>query len=231
MAADRIQTRLLGDPDVAFDTNVVAGNLLIVWAMSPTPVGTITITDSQGNTYSYAGVTLSDGAGGAGCRIGYTIAGSSAANTVSVVTGSEVADVVVIEVSGVTTTGVQYAAAASAGAGSANPNSGTITPSGAGYSVGFITNDTGTITMDGPLTEVGAGLSNWARQEYADVDGDNSSAFAASATASSRNWVAMAIHFQNTGGAGTTMTPDRGALTLTGATPGLGFTINMPDEL
>jgi hypothetical protein len=31
--------------------------------------------------------------------------------------------------------------------------------------------------------------------------------------------------------AGTTMTPAQGPLTLTGATPGLGFTINMPDEL
>jgi hypothetical protein len=49
-------------------------------------------------------------------------------------------------------------------------------------------------------------------------------------TAITVDWVAAGINI-NQASAGTTMTPAQGPLTLTGTGLGLGFTINMPDEL
>jgi hypothetical protein len=132
----------------------------------------------------------------------YTFFPSSGANTVTLDVGAEVVDTVLLEITGMAaaTAPEGYVAVASGVGGSANPSSGNVTPSGPGVSVGFIINDVGNITFNSPLVERFA-ISNFDRSESADVAG-NSSVFAASATATSRNWIAAAFHVLDAGGGG-----------------------------
>jgi hypothetical protein len=189
---------------LAFGSNVVAGNLIVVYVLDPADAGTITMSaDSQGNSsYTAFGAVVSAGAGAAmTARAFYTTALSSAALTVNCVTSTEVADIVVVEFSS-DTTFHGYAAAASAGAGSANPSSGTVTVSTSGQSFGMLWNDTGNINFNTPInTEPAAGsFTNYARHDFGYASTANASSFAANATASSRNWIAMGMHFVAGGG-------------------------------
>jgi hypothetical protein len=212
---------------LAFTSNVTAGNIIIAMVMSPLAGDTITVADSQANSYTQAGAAASSATGDICCKVFYATAGSTGACTVTATTGVEVADGCVAEVSGTSLTADGFSATGSAGAGSANPNSGTVTPTGSGYSWGYIANDLGNLTFNSPLTDREA-LSNFGRTEFGD-NAANASGFSANATLSSSNWVAVAGHLKE-GSAGTTMQPAQGAAALTGTSLRMGFTINMPDE-
>jgi hypothetical protein len=185
-------------------SGVTSGNMGILLCQAPQTSGNFTVTsDTRGSTWTALGAAVTASSGGPlQFRGFYTFFPSSGANTVTLDVGAEVVDTIFLEITGMAaaTAPQGYVAVASGVGGSANPSSGNVTPSGAGLSIGWIVNDVGNLTFTSPLIDRYA-ISNFDRSESADV-ASNSSVFAASATATSRNWVAAAFHVLDAGAGG-----------------------------
>lgn len=80
-----------GAINVSFGSNTVAGNLIVVATGVGSSTETVTITDSQGNSYSQANISTQASIPYRIC-VYYAIAGSSAANTVTMTPGANVAN-------------------------------------------------------------------------------------------------------------------------------------------
>jgi len=104
---------------VSFNSNVTAGNLLVVAVSYQSTTGTATITDTQGNTYATAVGPTPSATLGFSDAIMYTVAQASGSNTVGVsLSGSfNYRRLVVHEYSGVDTFDVSAGAIGAAGSG------------------------------------------------------------------------------------------------------------------
>jgi hypothetical protein len=210
MAAAVVQARGANAPNTLI-SNVTNGNWIVVFAYTPVQGETITITTDRttGNMPSISSLQSSGDATFGSVQVFAQRAESTGSLTVSGISNPSEAspDTVVYEISGAPTSSAFDPAvqAGSSGTGSANPNSGTLTPSAVGLSIGYVCNDTGNITVTiGAGTERATTLfNNHARHDCADL-ASNSSAVAASATATSRDWIAVALHVLDAGAGGRT---------------------------
>jgi len=152
-----------GSFGVAFDSDVTAGNMIVVAASSweSSPPGSHTISDTQTNTYeSPVGGGVAGGENRTEIHYAMNVAGG--ATTVNTVAGGDDRAIVIMEFSGVKTTGAFDTAAWAEGT-STSPETAAINPTGDNLYIGAFTHvqNSPTTTVDSPFTKVSSEISSW----------------------------------------------------------------------
>lgn len=177
----------------AFGSNVVAGNLLIVfcvWVSSTT--ATCAVTDSQGNTYTGIAATLATNSTQASrSQIFVATAGSSAADTVTMTTSASVGERVIAISEWTGLSGSTSAVLATSGA-TANPAANITSVSAATSLLAACSFTGGTETVGSGWTSIANGDGNQAQYKLAGATGTISVPFV---EAAANQWTISAAEF------------------------------------
>jgi hypothetical protein len=180
---------------LAFTSNNVAGDFLIVTGTAARPASTITVSDSLGNTYLTAFGPVTDTAQDVTMYVWYVPVCKGGANTVTITpSGTAALEIHVSEWSGLATTSPVDKTASATGTGTA-VSSGAVTPSMNGeliFGYGWVFNTASAGTGFTPLSLVNGDLDEYQVQSTA-------GSIAATFTQTSGTWFAAVVTFKPSG--------------------------------